>query len=230
MSIKNDDFAALKPQLRPFAALTDAEVVARVLDGDQPLFELLMRRYNRRLFRCAWSVLRDEALAQDAVQEAYLVAFQHLQQFRGPAGFGAWLARIAVRQAGRLAAKRGDLELVADPAGVAREGGPDRTERRREVAQELEIAISALPQNFRLVFVLREIEELSIDETAAVLEVSVGTVKSRLNRAKQTLRQLLGPDLGVETLGLEVEPLPFAGARCDAIVATVFARLSRLQD
>lgn len=217
----------LKAHLRPFSALSDYEVVQRVRDGDLPLFELLMRRYNRRIFLVARSIVRDDGLAQDIVQDTYLIAFQRLDRFRGPEGFGAWLVRIASREAMRMLAKQSRLTPV-DSGGRGPEetpapavGGPEAIQFRREAARLLERELDRLPREFRTIFVLREIEELSTAETAASLELQPGTVKSRLHRARSLLQLRLSRPLE----SLRHEAFPFAGSRCDRIVAEVFRRL-----
>ena len=219
-------------QLQAFARITDAQVVSRVLSGDHPLFELLMRRYNRRLFRVARAILMQDQLAEDAVQEAYISAFQNLHQFRGPHGFGAWLTRITARAALRIARRESPLRLVEDLDRVDTGGelvdtgaqtgvNPEITSMRRESVNQLEHAIDALPRDFRLVFILRELEEMSVEETARCLAIQPGTVKSRLHRARQILRKSFPGSR--EDLQLDV--FRFAGRQCDRIVANVFRSL-----
>ncbi|MEJ8567185.1 RNA polymerase sigma factor [Elongatibacter sediminis] len=219
---------ALKPHLEPFSALSDFEVAQRVLNGDMPLFELLMRRYNRRLFLVARSILKDDALAEDVVQESYLIAFEHLAQFKGPDGFGAWLVRIGSRQAMRMLRRRSRLGLVSNEPGLADEAPaparmePEQIQIDREASHLLERELDRLPRDFRIIFVLRELEELSTAETAESLEITPGTVKSRLHRARSLLQLRLSRPLAA----MKADAFPFAGTRCDRIVATVFERLS----
>ncbi len=212
------DVTALRTELQPVAAFTDGQVVAGVVAGDHPLFEFIMRRYNRRLYRVAWSVLRDEALAQDVLHKAYIVAFTQLAQFRGPHGLGAWLSQILRRSALRVRDKRQRLESVDDIADHPAADQPDRQAANDEAAHLIEAAVAKLALPFRMVFILREIEELSFEETAESLEISTGTVKSRLHRAKRKLRRLLGKDMLDGEAGTTPEPFAFAGRRCDAIV------------
>ena len=211
----------LVPHLRHLAALSDGEVVARVLAGDKPLFELIMRRYNRRLFRAAWGILKDPEAAEDAVQEGYLIAFSKLEQIRDPERIGAWLTRTVVRLA-MAQARTTEREQRRDPddltGGVTNEAVTRAA--RSEVAQLVEKALRGLPMDYRLVFILREMEELSTEETAKSLDLPVGTVKSRLHRAKDAMKTLLD-----EQHGIRPDVLHFAGRRCDRVVARVFARL-----
>ncbi len=218
----------LNAHLQLFDALSDNEVIARVLAGDHPLYELLMRRYNRRLFRLCRGILSDDLLAQDAVQEAYVAAFEHLNQFQGPDGFGAWLMRITSRKALRMARKESFLHLV----GVSLEGEripaehtdePEHAAIDSETANLLEQAIDRLPRDFRVVLILRLIEGMSTLETAEALELNPATVKTRLHRAKSLLRAHFKHRLD------ELRPLayPFAGVRCDAIVQEVFRTLGQ---
>ncbi|BCR06822.1 RNA polymerase sigma factor [Desulfuromonas versatilis] len=215
-------------------AASDQEVVARIRQDDGAGFELIMRRYNRRLYRIARGVLRDEAEAEDAVQEAYVSAYQNLGQFAGTGPLGAWLARITVNEAlGRLrrrtAESRGlslDDPQQAEGANFMAEltspgPSPEQQTARGEFRRVLEAAIDALPEAYRLVFVLRGVEELSVAETAECLEVEPATVKTRYHRARKLLQQHLA-GLVQATAG---EAFPFAGERCDRIVAGVFRRL-----
>lgn len=194
-----------------------------------------MRRHNRRLFRLARSVLRNAAEAEDVVQETYLRAFANLDAFAGPAGFSAWLARIAYNEAlGRVRGRGRVISLhdhVSDGDGDADGRGsetmtprhldPERLTGNGELRRLLEDAIDALPNEFRAVFIARAVECMSVAETAAALSIRPETVKSRFHRARHRLQ---------ETLGARFEALipaafEFGGARCDRIVAAVLARL-----
>ena len=212
--------------LNLYEALTDAEVVARVVDGDLPLFELIMRRYNRRLFRYTRSILNDDLLAQDAVQETYLNAFRNLRQFRGPDGFASWLMRIASRIAIRIGQRETGISLAnsdIDPDELLAQESkqPERLAINSEIVGQVEDAIDNLPRDFRVVFMLREMEGMSIDETANTLGINPGTVKTRLHRARQILRTRFNYRLEE----LRELAFAFAGARCDYIVKQVFSRL-----
>jgi RNA polymerase sigma-70 factor, ECF subfamily len=207
---------------------SDEEVVARVRGGDHHVFEILMRRYNQRLFRAARAILRDDADAEDAVQQAYLAAYRHLDQFAGTARFSTWLTRIAVREAlGRLRTRkrRGEVELdgAAEEAMMRDQpdDSPEHYTERRELVGVLEAAVDALPEIYRIVFMMREIEQLSTEETADVLELSEDAVKVRLHRARGMLRQGLYERVDRSLAG----SFPFLGARCDRIIAAVMAKL-----
>ncbi|HUQ50877.1 MAG TPA: RNA polymerase sigma factor [Gammaproteobacteria bacterium] len=213
------------PDSIPDAAIPDAEVVARVLTGDSALFELLMRRYNRLLFRLARGIVRDDDEARDVVQAAYVRAFYHLSQFRGPANFKAWLARIALNEAlGRVRRAPATVEaeqqhVLALPDLVTVE--PEHAASGRDVLRILQVAIDRLPEEFRQVFMLRGVEQLSIAETAELLEIKPATVKTRFHRARRLLQELLQRELD----DVVRETFPLGGQRCDAIVGTVLARI-----
>lgn len=217
---------ALQPILAPAAltTLSDEEVVERVLAGDTSLFEILMRRYNQRLFRVARSILSDDTEAEDVVQEAYLRAFRELANFRGEARFSTWLTRIAVHEA--LARARKGRRLVPIPGGEPSEtpsetAGPEREMENRELQAVLQEAVDLLPDPLRSVFCLREIEGLSTEQTAEALELTVENVRVRLHRAKRSLRQKLDKRIGREVRRLYL----FEAPRCDRMVPAVFARL-----
>ncbi|MEW8028427.1 MAG: RNA polymerase sigma factor [Candidatus Thiodiazotropha sp.] len=217
-----------REDLRLFEALSESEIIARILDGDHPLYELIMRRYNRRLFRLAYGILTDDSLAQDALQEAYVSAFQHLHQFRGPDGFATWLMRIVSRIAFRIARKESGLHAVSLPIDTVSLTAdetiePEVTAMNGEMVRILEKAVDSLPRDFRLVLMLREFEGLSTDETAKALDLNPATVKTRLHRAKLILRSRYKYRME-ETSALAY---PFAGTRCDAIVYRVFLLLKQ---
>jgi RNA polymerase sigma-70 factor (ECF subfamily) len=205
--------------------LTDEEIVRRVSAGDVQMFEVLMRRYNQRLYRAARAILQDDAEAEDTVQQAYLNAYRHLDQFEGRAQFSTWLTRIAVYEA--LARRR---RAYGQPAGSEDElvetapspaPDPERQAYGREVSVLLESALAALPDAYRSVFILREIDGLNTAETAQQLRVSEGTVKTRLHRAKSLLQRKLQAVTPGEAYG-------FDGVRCDRLVAGVMHRLADL--
>jgi RNA polymerase sigma-70 factor (ECF subfamily) len=205
-------------------ALSDEEVVARVLAGDTSLFEILMRRYNQRLFRVSRGILWDDAEAEDVMQEAYLRAFRELAGFRGEARFSTWLTRIACHEA--MARARQRRRLVAVPGGEppdppAETPGPERELENRELQALLREAVEVLPDPLRAVFCLREIEDLSTEQTADALGLTVENVRVRLHRAKRSLRQTVDRRIGREVRRLYL----FDGARCDRVVESVFARL-----
>ena len=218
---------ALEPADVP-VTLSDEEVVGRVLAGDTSMFEILMRRYNQRLFRVARGILADEAEAEDVMQEAYVRAFRELAGFRGEARFSTWLTRIACHEALARARKRRRLVPLApmngggeppDPPSEA--SGPERQMENRELHAVLREAVELLPDPLRAVFCLREIEGLSTEQTADALDLSIENVRVRLHRAKRGLRQALDERIGREVRRLYL----FDGARCDRVVEKVFARL-----
>lgn len=214
--------------MRDDGGLSDEDVVARVRGGDTALFEIVMRRYNQRLFRAARAILRDDADAEDAVQQAYLAAYAHLGQFAGAARFSTWLTRIAIREAlGKLRTRkrRGEVELDGQAEETMMKDEPDQSPEkyaeRRELTGILESAVDALPEIYRVVFMLREVEQLSTNEAAEVLELSEEAVKVRLHRARAMLRDGLLARVDQSMQGT----FPFMGARCDRIVAAVMAKL-----
>lgn len=205
------------------AGLTDEEVVLRVIGGDTSLFEVLMRRYNQRLYRAARAILQNDADAEDAVQQAYLNAYRNLGQFEGRSQFSTWLTRIVVYQA--LAQRRrnrttrfesGDAQLAT--VAVADVPNPERHAYVGELSTLLESAVAALPDRYRAVFMLREIDGLNTADTARRLRVTEGTVKARLHRAKDVLQRKL-QDV------TPTEAFRFDGARCDRLVTAVMAQL-----
>jgi RNA polymerase sigma-70 factor (ECF subfamily) len=216
-----------QPALQTTAApttLSDEQVVERVLAGDTSVFEILMRRYNQRLFRVARSILTDDAEAEDVMQETYVRAFRELATFRGEALFSTWLTRIACHEALTRARKRRRLVSIGDgeppdPPGENR--SPERELENRELHAVLREAVEILPDPLRAVFSLREIEGLSTEQTADALGLSIENVRVRLHRAKRSLRQKLDERIGREVRRLYL----FDGPRCDRVVEAVFARL-----
>jgi RNA polymerase sigma-70 factor (ECF subfamily) len=214
-------------------ALTDEEVVERVRGGDLVLFEVLMRRHNQRLFRAVRSILRDDSEVEDVLQDAYLAAYRNLATFERRAAFSTWVTRIAVN---RALDRRRRLRLVPlDPLApeiAAPDDGqtrsdatedPERQSARRELARVLEGAIDALPDVFRGVYVLRDVEGMNTEETAASLSLEPSTVRTRLHRARALLRARVSRD--VDSVALEA--FPFGAWRCDRLVAAVLALLER---
>lgn len=213
--------------------LPDEALIARLRAGDTGAYEILLRRYNRRLFRVTRSILRDDDDAQDAMQEAYVRAFTRLGDFRAPGNFGAWLTRIAVNEA--LMKKRSDKRFAprdAAPRHDEEEGdamaqrpapgaGTEDLAANGELRRLIEAAVDRLPEGFRTVFVLRAIEQLSVEETAGCLGIPAATVKTRFHRARGLMQQALTRH--IDAAGLTA--FDFAGARCDRMVAAVLARL-----
>lgn len=171
---------------------SDAELLRRIANGDTPAFAQLMRQHNRALFRAARAILRDDAAAEDALQEAWLHAYRALPSFRGEAKLATWLMRILINEA--LARRRKEQRYAAAPAAedlTHPETGPESTAQRRELVRRLEAKIGALPAAFRTVFLYLVVEERSIRETAAALRIPESTVRTRLFRARKHLREAL---------------------------------------
>ena len=213
--------------------LSDEALAARVRSGEQGLYEVLMRRYNQRLYRVARGIVGDPAEAEDVVQQAYVNAYLHLDQFAERARFSTWLTKIAVYEALGRVRRRQRAPMVAfdteeEPGtGVALPAAPDPDPERQAMAGELkellEQAIDGLPEAYRSVFVLRELEQMSTSETAACLDVSEETVKTRLHRSRAMLRDCLYERAGVTGAGVFELHL----SRCDAIVKAVMAQLPK---
>lgn len=210
---------------------TDEEIVDRVRAGETALYEIIMRRYNQRLYRVARAILRDDAEAEDVMQDAYVRAYEHLGQFARRAPFSTWLTRIAVHEALARVRKR-NREMQIDDAQHEGEfvmnaaepsADPEQMASKAELGHLLEEALLALPDQFRAVIMLREVEELSTTETADALEISEENVKIRLHRGRALVRGWLFQRVGARAK----EAFPFMGARCDRVVGEVFARLSR---
>jgi len=222
-----------------FEQYSDAELVNRVSAGEQGAFEFLMRRHNQTLYRTARSIIKDDTEAEDIVQESYLLAYRNLNQFRGDATLSTWLTRIVVNEAnGRLRKTRRRAEIIqlipeadwsdsmeeSPMTDLSKESFADQPEQaalRAETRRLIEAQIDALPEILRIVFVLREVEELSVEETATVLGIPDATVRSRHFRAKGILREALARDFdhAIETA------FSFDGERCDRIVKGVLSRL-----
>lgn len=205
--------------------MADEEIVRRVRAGQTELFELLLRRYNQRIYRVVRGIVRDDADAEDVMQQAYVSAFRHLDQFEGRAAFATWLTRIAIREAtARSRTSHPFLHIVRAAEGEdivsdVPEPGPD-PERRAVAAdlmQHVEAEVAALPEAYRSVLLLREVEGLSTEQTAECLDVSTDVVKTRLRRARAMLRDALYRRAG---LGLQ-SILTFGARRCDRVVAGV---------
>jgi len=209
--------------IAPAATLSDEDVVARVLAGETELFEMIMRRYNQRLFRTVRALTPNDAEAEDVLQEAYVNAYHHLAQFEGRAKFSTWLTRIAIHEALARRKTRGRLTTIEDlELRPAMDPTPEEKATSSELRGVLQRAIENLPEPLRVVFMMREVEGLDTDETAACLGLSAANVKVRLFRARGLLRDAIDRELGSEVRKLHA----FAGARCDAIVARVLSRIS----
>jgi RNA polymerase sigma-70 factor (ECF subfamily) len=217
------------------ASLDDGSLAARIAGHDQAAFEIMMRRYNGRLFRVARAILKDDAAAEDVLQDAYLDAYRHMSGFRGGAGLGTWLTRIVINHAlMRLRKERRHSVVVPfgnrepdDSHGEAavrdeRAESPADATFRAEIRALIERGIDRLPIAFRTVFVMREIEDMTVEETATCLRIPPATVRTRLFRARALLREALARDIDAAT----ADVFGFAGARCDRIVAGTLARLA----
>ena len=218
--------------LRLDGALDDVSIAARVARGDTGAFELLMRRYNRRLYRLARAALRDDTEAMDALQDAYLCAYRSMGQFRGEAALSTWLSRLVLNECSarsRRSLRRDNIVPIVntDPSMDAFTRVPDSGESpdhhtaRLQIRKALERKVSELPEALRLVFVLRSIEELSVEETADTLSISQDAVRTRHLRAKSLLREALAKDIDLA----QGDIFEFGGEWCDRVVATVLARI-----
>lgn len=215
---------------------SDTGLARRIAAGDQQAFVLLMRRHNQLLYRTARSILRDDAEAEDALQDAYLQAYRAIGQFRADAKLATWLTRIVINEAiarSRKSARRAAVmqlhhgsDTADHPTEASMEQGasesPESGAMRAQTRALLEKSIDALPDVFRTVFVLRALEEMSGEEVAACLDIPEATVRSRFFRARSMLRAALATDVD---LAFE-QAFSFDGARCDRIVAGVLDRLS----
>jgi RNA polymerase sigma-70 factor (ECF subfamily) len=219
--------------IRTPPAEDELTLARRVAAGDRAAFEIIMRRYNRRLYRLARASLRDDSEAKDALQEAYLNAYRGIGSFRGEATLSTWLSRLVLNECGvrrRRSARRRDIiplvssdtsrtetESVADVAE-----GPDRAAARTQLRAILESKLGELPEALRVVFVLRSVEELSVAETAQALGIAEETVRVRHFRAKGMLREALAREIDLA----ETDLFEFGGVHCDSLVASVGAKLS----
>lgn len=220
--------------LEDYGRLSDPELAARVARGDSRAVRQVTTANNQRLFRVAWAILRSKAEAEDAVQDAYLKGFAAIASFQGHASLSTWLTRIVInealgrkRKAGKRAAFLAENSVATlDTYREKLMGSPDRTTpegaiMRKELAKVLESAVAQLPDAFRVVFVLRQIEGLSVGETAQALAIPEETVKTRFHRARLRLQRMLDPELKSAL----AETVSFAGADCARLTAKVLQRL-----
>jgi len=212
--------------------ISDDDVVSRVRAGETGLYEMLMRRYNQRLFRVIRSVVMNDDEAEDVLQEAWVRAYEHLDQFAGRASFSTWVTRIAFHEALARTRKNRRWTPLENPEGeIMAEAErrqttaetPEMQAERSQLGRMLQAAVDALPETYRSVFVLREVEQLSTTETAECLELSEEAVKTRLHRSRALLRRDLESRLGPAIS----EAYVFLGARCDRIVMRVLERIGR---
>jgi RNA polymerase sigma-70 factor (ECF subfamily) len=209
--------------------MDDAALAKRIEAGDQSSFELLMRRHNRMLYRLARSVLRSGTDAEDALQEVYLTAYRSIGQFRGDAALSTWLSRMVINEClarVRKSARRQNVIPLVPSADIDAPAPqdcdfPDRNLMRAQMRAIIERKLDELPQDFRSVFVLRVVEELSVEETAACLNIPEATVRTRHFRARGLLRESLAREVDIG----ERDLFNFGGTQCDRVVAATLARL-----
>lgn len=219
--------------LQAAGALSDEQVIERVLAGETALYEVVMRRYNTRLYRVARAILNNDGEAEDVMQDAYVRAFQHLDQFAGRAKFSTWLTRIAVHEALARVHKAERFEEWDDMneskqnsiAAAQVRSNPESEAASGELSRLLEQAIENLPENYRAVVMMRDVVEMSSSETAECLSITEDNVKIRLHRAHGLLRKELYAKARISTTGA----FPFHAPRCDRVVSTVFSILAALQ-
>ncbi len=215
------------PDLNSNEALSDEEIVRRVRAGEIALFELIMRRYNQRVFRTVRSIVRDHAEAEDVMQQAYVNAYAHLDQFAERATFKTWLTRIAINEAYarvrpralRVADDMDDTTMEQLPSTAP---DPEQMATAAELRALVETEIAALPESYRTVLMLREVEGLDTAEVAQCLEVSEDVVKTRLYRARTILRDNLYRQAGLTFDSI----FTFGQTRCDRMVAIVMERIT----
>jgi RNA polymerase sigma-70 factor, ECF subfamily len=218
---------------RAVAAPADADLVRRAMAREEAAVRAIMQANNRRLYRLARGILRNDAEAEDVVQETYVRAFGHLESFRGEASLSTWLARIAINEAlGRLRGRRFSVEIGTVPEEAlqaqiiqfplsAAPSDPEKSMAQREIQRVVEHAIDELPEPFRLVLIARVMEGMSVEDTAALLELKAETVKTRLHRARAMLRENVERTIGPVVM----EAFPFAGRRCERLTEAVLRRL-----
>jgi RNA polymerase sigma-70 factor (ECF subfamily) len=223
---------AQAPQIAHAGAI-DAELVRRARARDEAAVRAIMQANNRRLYRIARGILRNDSEAEDVVQETYVRAFTHLQDFRGDSSLATWLARIAMNEAlGRLRRQRPAVEWTSLPPGVleaqiiqfphsANSEDPEKSMAQRQIQHVVEHAIDELPDAFRIVFITRVIEGMNVEETAEILGLKPETVKTRLHRARTMLRDNVEKKIGPVVM----EAFPFAGKRCERLTAAALKKL-----
>jgi RNA polymerase sigma-70 factor (ECF subfamily) len=224
--------SATVPQTAP-AGAADTELVRRALARDETAVRAIIKAHNRRLYRLARGILRNDGEAEDVVQETYVRAFTHLKDFRGDSSLSTWLSRIAMNEAlGRLRRQRPGVELSSLPQGMleaqiiqfplmSAADDPEKSMAQREIQHAVEGAIDELPEPFRIVFITRVLEGMNVEETAEILDLKPETVKTRLHRARTMLRDNVEKKIGPVVM----EAFPFAGRRCDRLTEAVLKRL-----
>jgi RNA polymerase sigma-70 factor (ECF subfamily) len=223
---------AQAPQIAP-AGTDDADLVRRAIARDAAAVRTIITANNRRLYRLARGILRNDGEAEDVVQETYVRAFTHLESFRGDSSLATWLSRIAMNEAlGRLRRQRPSVAIDKFPPGAleaqiiqfphsAAVEDPEKSMAQREIQHVVEHAIDELPEAFRIVFITRVIEGMNVEETAEILSLKPETVKTRLHRARAMLRDNVEKKIGPVVM----EAFPFAGKRCERLTEAVLKRL-----
>jgi RNA polymerase sigma-70 factor, ECF subfamily len=223
---------AQAPRIAP-AATEDADLVRRAVDRDETAVRSIMQANNRRLYRLARGILRNDSEAEDVVQETYVRAFTHLGDFRGDSSLATWLSRIAMNEAlGRLRRQRPGVEWSSLPEGTLEaqiiqfphsgtSEDPEKSMAQRQIQHVVEHAIDELPDPFRMVFITRVIEGMNVEETAEILGLKPETVKTRLHRARTMVRDNVEKKIGPVVM----EAFPFAGKRCERLTQAVLNRL-----
>ena len=206
------------------ASLSDADIVKRVQAGDPALFEILMRRHNQRLYRAARAVIKDEHEVEEVMQQAYINAFTHLHQFEERSQFSTWLTRIALNEAFGRRRKMHPSEDSGEFMDTIESPQPDpeRQAYAQELHRVLEEAVDSLPDTYRAVFMLRDVEGLSTSETGEGLGLGEEAVKTRLHRARAMIRRAVTARIGEVAAGT----FQFHAPRCDRVVAAVLARIT----
>jgi RNA polymerase sigma factor (sigma-70 family) len=205
---------------QPTSLLTDEEIVVRVLKGETNLFELLMRKYNLRLYRIGMSIVNDDAEVEDVMQTAYLNAYSHLKEFRRESKFSTWLTRILINESLMVLKKRKKQEpLVEQKDFTFHQETPLKNLMNTELKSILEKSIASLPEKYRLIFMMREVEEMSVNETMELLGLSESNVKVRLNRAKEMLRNHITSQYEFS------KAYSFHLQRCDRVVHAVMQKI-----
>jgi RNA polymerase sigma-70 factor, ECF subfamily len=225
--------AILRTAMSEAAAAADAELIERARARDEAALRAIMQANNRRLYRLARGILRNDSEAEDVVQETYMRAFTHLDGFRGESGLSTWLSRIAINEAlGRVRKRKVHVELgelpeatleaqiIKFPVSCAA-GDPEKSMAQREIQRVVEHAVDELPDMFRMVLIARVMEGMNVEETAELLGVKPETVKTRLYRARAMLRENVEKKIGP----VMMDAFPFAGQRCERLTEIVLKRL-----
>jgi len=209
----------MEQQILPGRDIPDTELIVRILHGEKQMFEWIIRRYNQRLYRMGMSILGNDTDAEEAMQSAYVKAYEHLGQFEARSSFGTWLTRIMINESMAQKNKQGRTDNTKKQLETnAALRTPDQILINKELSGILENAISGLPEKYRLVFVLREVEGMSVRDTGDALDIADTNVKVRLNRAKSMLRHHLNSYMKDQAFSFHL-------TRCDLMVKNVFARL-----